>query len=134
MYHGRVHTLQEATCQTDVSKLSFSNLKSTLRVFTFVGMGIPSRCEFHMWRARHPDTSSKIAMMLSLDHGHLECAMLLSSVGTSCELEQNGHKWLAHEVAFESEQPRRSGLVFTTSMARMRAAYSYPSIAVGILT
>lgn len=46
-----------------------------------------------MWRASAPDTtSSKIAMMLSLDHGHLECVMLLSSVGASRELEQNGHK------------------------------------------
>ena len=53
----------------------------------------------------HPDTGSKIAMFLSLEYGHLECVMLLSSVGASRELEQNGHKWLAHEVALECEQP-----------------------------
>ena len=53
----------------------------------------------------HPDTGGSTAMKLALDHGHLECVQLLSAMGASRTLMQNGHKWLAWEIAEECGHP-----------------------------
>ena len=49
----------------------------------------------------HPDTGNGEAVKLAVDHGHLECMQLLSSVEASRTVVQNGHEWLASEIAYE---------------------------------
>ena len=49
----------------------------------------------------YPDTADGAALQVAVDHGHLECMQLLSSVGASRTVVQNGHEWLAREIAYE---------------------------------
>ena len=48
-----------------------------------------------------PDTADGAALQVAVDHGHLECMQLLSSVGASRTVRQNDHEWLAREIAHE---------------------------------
>ena len=49
----------------------------------------------------HAIETPRAAMMEAIDHGHVECVMLLSSVAAARVFEQNGNTFTAEEVAHE---------------------------------